>query len=272
MKSKIMKKVITSLLGIILLVYLLICSWFYFSQEKLLFNDSVKLKNNHIFKFTEPFQEHYITMKDNTKLHGVLFKAKQAKGLMLWLPGGRGMIDSIGTKAHLYTRLNYDFFILNYRGFGKSKGKISSENQLNEDLQTVYDYFKRKYPENNIIISGYSLGTGPASLLAANNHPKMLILNAPYYSMVELSKKAFPYIPVSLLQKYRFSVADNLLKTKCKVVIFHGEEDKKIPLEVSYRLKKNLKPTDLLFVLKNQGHDKLDDNQEYWQKLYHVTQ
>jgi pimeloyl-ACP methyl ester carboxylesterase len=270
-----MKKITKILKWILILIVLLysgICMLFYFTQEKLLFNTSVKLKHEHVFSFTNPFEERYITMADKKNLHGVLFKAKESKGLILWLPGGRGMLDSIGVDAHFYTDLNYDLFVLNFRGFGKSEGKISSEKQFNQDMQTVYDYFKKEYLENNIVIFGYSLGTGPAAALAAGNNPKMLILKAPYFSMEELTQKAFPYLPIAILQKYEFPTSEYLEKVKCPVVIFHGDADQKIPIEASYQLKKQLKPSDKLIILKGQGHNNFENNSEYLKELSGMLQ
>lgn len=266
------KKVFIWLFSAAFLLYLSLCGWFYFAQEKLLFNTSVKLDQDHIFKFTVPFEERYITMHDKQHLHGILFRAKESKGLILWLPGGRGMLDSIGLNSQIYTDMNYDLFVLNYRGFGKSEGKIDSEKQFNQDIQTVYSDFKKEYPENKIVIFGYSLGTGPAAALAANNKPKMLILKAPYYSMVNLTQKAFSYLPVALLQKYRFATYEYLKKIKSPIVIIHGDADRKIPVDVSYGLKEYLKPTDELLIIKGQGHNSFEKNKEYIFELSKVLE
>lgn len=261
------KKILKWILGIVITLYLGICILFYFSEEKVLFDTSAKLGKNHIFKFPSTFEEREILMADGKKLHGVLFKANEPKGLIVYLPGGSGMIDSIGVNAPLYTDLNYDLLIVNYRGFGKSEGEIESEKQFNQDMQTVYDYLKKEYQEDRIVVFGYSLGTGPAAALAATNNPKMLILQAPYYSMNDLSQKAFSYLPISLLQKYKFPINEYLKETESPIVLIHGETDKKIPVEVSHRLKNSLKPTDQLLVLEGQGHNNFEKNGEYLLEL-----
>lgn len=235
-----------------------------FSQEKVIFNTSVKLKKDHVFKFSEPFEERSIPMEDKKKLNGVLFKAIESKGLILWFPGGRGIIDSVGVDSHIYTDLNYDLFILNFRGFGKSEGKISSEKQFNQDMQSVYDYFKKEYQEKNIILFGYSAGTGPAASVAARNNPKTLILQAPYYSMENEAQRAFYYLPVSLLSRYYFPVYSYIEKTKCPIVIIHGDKDTRIPAKLSsYKLERFLKMNDQLIILKGQGHNGFEKNNEY---------
>ena len=265
------KKIAKWVLGILIVIYLGLCISYYFFQEKILFNTSIKLKKEHVFKFSEPFEERYITMPDKKKLNGVLFKAKNPKGLILWYPGGRGIIDSTGTDSHIYTDLNYDYFILNFRGYGKSEGEISSEEQFNQDMQTVYDYFKKEYQEQNIILFGYSVGTGPAASVAASNNPKMLILQAPYYSMENIAQRAFYYLPVSLVSRYEFPIYSYLQKTKCPVVIIHGDKDKKIPAKTSsYKLKEFFKPTDQLIILKGQGHNSFLENAEYLKELTRI--
>ena len=265
------KKILKWVIGIVFFLYLVICCFYYFSQEKMLFNTSAKLKKEHVFKFSAPFEERYITMSDKKKLNGVLFKAKKSKGLILWFPGGRGMIDSIGVDSPAYTNLNYDLFVLNFRGYGKSEGKITSEEQFNEDMQTVYTYFKKEYKEQNIILFGYSIGTGPAASVAANNNPKMLVLQAPYFSMESLAQNNFYYLPVSLLSRYEFPISSYIKKAKCPVVIIHGDKDTKIPAEnSSYILKKFLKPKDQLVILKNQGHNDYLKNNDYLRKIAEI--
>lgn len=265
------KKIAKWVLGVLFFLYVCLCGFYYFSQEKVLFNTSIKLKPDHVFQFKAPFEERFITMPDKKKLNGVLFKAKNSKGLILWYPGGRGMIDSVGVDSHIYTDLNYDLFILNFRGYGKSEGKISSEKQFNEDMQAVYDYFKKEYQEKNIILFGYSVGTGPAASVAASNNPKMLILQAPYYSMEKEAQKVFYYLPVCLLSRYEFPVYSYLEKTKSPVVIIHGEKDDKIsPERSSYLLKKYLKPADQLIILKGQGHNYFSENKEYLKELQRI--
>lgn len=73
--------------------------------------------------------------------------------------------------------------MMDYRGYGKSEGSIKNEDELYSDVQEVYNYLKSFYNENKIIVLGYSIGTGPAAFLASKNHPKELILQAPYYSL-----------------------------------------------------------------------------------------
>lgn len=242
-------------------LYVLICALLYFAQEQLLFFPT-KLESNYKFSFSKPFEEVFIKTKDQKKLHGLLFKAASSKGLIFYLHGNAGDLSSWGKIASVYTAMNYDIFMLDYRGYGKSEGSISNEQQLFEDHQLVYNALKQKYDESKIVILGYSIGSGFAAQLASQNHPRLLILQAPYYSISDMMHHKYPFVPKFLL---KYKLATNLYLPKCKmpIVLFHGDKDKVIYYGSSLKLKKHLKPNDTLITLRNQSHNQFTDNWDY---------
>lgn len=250
------------------LCYIAICVLLYFKQESLLF-PATQLPQNHKFQFTEQFEELTIETSDQIKLHGLLFKTNSTKGLVFYLHGNGGCVDSWGYATQTYTQLGYDVFILDYRGYGKSQGSISNEKQLHNDVQAAYDVLKGKYTENQIIILGYSLGSGLASKLASNNGPQKLILLAPYYSIKGLVDNLFPYVP-SFLLKYKLESYKNIATIKAPIIAFHGDRDEVIPYINSLALQKLFKPTDQLITLKGQMHNGIDENWEYVRHLERV--
>jgi pimeloyl-ACP methyl ester carboxylesterase len=70
-----------------------------------------------------------------------------------------------------------------YRGYGKSSGWIASEQMLHEDAAVAYEYLLERYPEDQIVICGRSIGSGIATYLAKTHRPRMLILEIPYFSL-----------------------------------------------------------------------------------------
>ncbi|KAA9324994.1 alpha/beta hydrolase [Adhaeribacter soli] len=233
----------------------------FFQQESLIFFPS-KLPPDHAFHFRESFQERYITAPDGIKLHGLLFPVEASKGLIFYLHGNAGSVEEWGSVASIYTNLGYDVFMLDYRGYGKSGGKISSEQQFYDDVQAAYDLMKQEYPEEKIIVLGYSIGTAAAARTAALNKPQMLILQAPYYSLTDLGKNLYPIIPSAIL-KYKFKTYEFVEKTAAPIVIFHGDQDEVIYYGSSLKLQKHLKPTDQLNTLKGQSHNGMTENPDY---------
>lgn len=242
-------------------IYVLVCGLLYFFQEKLIFHPQ-PLDPDFEFQFNQPFEEKNIEMADGKKLNGLLFKAKHSKGLIFYLHGNAGSLDSWGYVANVYTDLNYDVFILDYRGYGKSEGSINGQNQLFGDIQTVYDELKKVYAEDRIIVLGYSIGTGPASKLASANNPKLLILQAPYYSLKDLVRQRFFIIPTFIL-KYPFETNRYLKDCNMPVVLFHGDQDEVIYYSSSLKLQKEFKSSDTLITVKGLGHNGMTDHPVY---------
>ena len=240
----------------------------YFYQEKLIFHPD-KLETNFKYNFEGNYEEQFFKMEDGTQLNGLLFKADSSKGLIFYLHGNAGSLETWGEIASNYTNLNYDIFILDYRGFGKSEGFIRSESQFFDDIEKTYTTFLNKYEANKIVILGYSIGTGAAAYLASKNKPKILILQAPYYSLTDLVKHTVPLIP-SFLLKYKFETNKYLKGLKTPIVIFHGDKDEVIYYESSIKLQKEFKYSDRLITLENQYHNGITTNPIYLKELEQI--
>lgn len=252
------------LLGIVaffLLVYVALCVAVFFYQEKIIFYPE-KLAENYSFNFKNNFEEIIIHTKDQKKLNSVLFKSQDPEGVIFYLHGNGGSINGWGKVAEFYNSMNYDVFILDYRGYGKSEDKISSKDQLFSDVELAYDELAKRYPENKIIILGYSLGSGLASKLASQKNAKLLILQAPYFSIEDEMSQKFSFLPKFLL-KYNFETNEYLKTVKSPVIIFHGDKDEVINYKSSLKIRNNFKKGDTLIILKNQSHNGITDNLDY---------
>lgn len=230
-----------------------------------------KFQKDYQFEFQEPFTELNFRTKDGYKLNGLLFKSRQTNGLIFYLHGSNGALDVWAKIAPFYTNLGYDIFILDYRGYGKSEGKVSSETELTDDIQTVYDNLRKIYSEHRIIVMGQSIGTGPAAILTANNNPKALVLQAPYYSLSDWISNVAPGTDSSNMN-YQFNTFESLQKIKVPVTIFHGDADNAVYVGSSEKLSQFLKKGDQLFLLKGEGHTNFTNNTEYLEKMKTILQ
>ena len=249
------------IVSIITTLFIGIILVFYFNQEKILFYPQ-KLTADHTFNYNETFDEIFITTKDKIKLHGLLFKADSSRGLVFYLHGNAGSLNTWGRVAKPFLVNNYDCFVLDYRGYGKSEGEISSESQLLEDVNLVYQELIKKYKEDEVIIVGYSIGTAFAAYLASINNPAKLILKAPYNNMTYMLELYYGWLPTSLL-RYKLTTDEYLLAADLPVIIFHGDEDRLIPYECSVILKETFDGDDILITLHKQGHHNISGNSDY---------
>jgi uncharacterized protein len=262
-----LKKIMVTI-SIILGAYILVCGLLFLLQEKLIFFPQ-KLKKNHNFSFKQEFEEIYIATEDQKVLHGLLFKADSSKGLIFYLHGNAGSLDAWGIVADTYTPLQYDVFLLDYRGYGKSEGAIESEAQLFQDVEHVYKEMLKLYTEDKVVVLGYSLGTGLAAKLASTNNPKLLILQAPYYSLTDIVKHTFPFVPPFLL-RYKLNTYKYISDCDMPIVLFHGNEDEVIPFSQSMKLKPLLKDSDKLIIFNRQGHNGMTFREDYVEAIGEV--
>lgn len=260
-----LKKIVLIVVGVVAALYVGLCAVLYFKQESLLFLPG-RLRADYQFNFPGRFEERWFKMADGTRLHGLLFHAPDSKGLVFYLHGNGGDLSRWADAAPLYTRLGYDVFFLDYRGYGKSEGLISSEKQFLSDVQTAYRQLLPEYPESRTVILGYSLGTGPATWLAARQHPKLLILQAPYFSMRDLATRTYPFVP-GLLVRYPLPTNELITQVQAPIVLFHGDKDEEIYYQSSLRLKALLKPSDRLVLLPGAGHNGMTNNPAYQREL-----
>lgn len=265
---KTLKFVMFILSGFLGLIYLLIITYVYLCQGEMVFNAS-KLPRDYNFEFEGDFEEIVIPSSDNIKLHGILFKVKESKGLLFYLHGNSGGLDTWGDIANIYNNLGYNIFILDYRGFGKSEGVIENEGHVYQDVLLAYQKMLSRYQEDKITVIGYSIGTGPAVYLSSMSNPRCLILQSPYCNFLEYSDSRVPFVP-DFLKKFKFETNKFITKVKAPIYIFHGDLDRIIPISNSERLSKILKPTDHFFTLKDQGHIGMNENVEYISELSRI--
>ena len=143
--------------------------------------------------------------------------------------------------SYLRELLGYNIIALEYPGYGIYSGSCSAD-RIIEDGINVYDYLTTKLgcKEENIIVFGRSIGTGPAIHIAAFKNPGALVSMSGYTSIKtvvrQLFGKFFQYIV-----KERFFNVDLIKYVTCPVFIMHGLKDTLIPYTESQELFKSCK-------------------------------
>ena len=83
---------------------------------------------------------------------------------------------------------------------------------------------------------GFSLGTGVAVALAAEQRIGKLILESPYTSIVDVAASAFWFAPVRLLMRDQFRSDERIARVKVPLLVMHGALDPTIPVAFGERL------------------------------------
>ncbi len=254
------------LLVIVFVAYLVISVLLYFFQDFLLFKPEKLPKDFQFYYDNQEIEEYNLETRDGATINGLRFKCKNPKGVVFYLKGNSKSIKGWGKFAVDFTRHNYDVLMVDYRGFGKSTGR-RSQKAIKRDMQEVYNKIKEKIPETHIILYGRSLGSGFATKLASMNNPRMLILDAPYYSLSKVAKKFIPFMPLSLLIKFPMPTYKWLKYVNCPIHIIHGTDDRLIPYKTSVKLSKIKPKQTRLYTVIGGGHKNLNTFESYHKML-----
>jgi pimeloyl-ACP methyl ester carboxylesterase len=224
----------------------------FFHQERLLF-PGAPLPADHRFRFAQPYEEIRVPVAGAT-LDALLFPQPRSRGLVFFLHGNAGNLETWTAGIDFYRRVGWDLFIVDYRGYGRSTGRIGSEAELLADVRAAWDAIAPRYRDRPIVVYGRSLGTGPAAWLARDVKPAMLMLVSPYASLLEAGQRAFPFAP-SFLARYPMRTDLVIARVDSPVVLLHGSRDAVIPADDSARLAALARPGAELVVVDGAGHD-----------------
>jgi alpha-beta hydrolase superfamily lysophospholipase len=254
------------ILTIVIIVYLVINILVYFLQDFLMFKPEKLAKDFQFYYENQEIEEYNIETRDGAIINGLRFKTPNPKGVVFYLKGNSKSIKGWGKFAVDFTRHGYDVIMVDYRGFGKSTGR-RTQKAIKRDLQVVYNKIKDNVAEKYIILYGRSLGSGFATKLASMNNPRMLILDAPYYSLSKVAKKYVPFMPLSLLIKFPMPTYKWLKYVKCPIHIIHGTDDRLIPYKTSVKLSKIQPKSTTLHSVIGGGHKNLNTFEAYHKML-----
>ncbi len=190
-------------------------------------------------------------------INGLKFSAAEPKGAILFFHGNFGDVSGWGAYGADFAALGYDFYIFDYPGYGKSDGKISSQQQLFASADAMSRYVLAQHPPRKLAMIGYSIGSGIAAQQAAKWDAARLILLAPYFSFERLAHEKIPFVPKFLI-RYKIPTAEFLRAARgTQITLIHGAADELIPVQHSNDLAGSLKAGDLFYEIPDARHNGL---------------
>jgi len=128
----------------------------------------------------------------------------------------------------------FGVFVLDYRGYGGSAGS-PTEDGLYTDGDAVVGWLGERGVEP-LVFLGESLGGGVAVEMAARHSPAALVVQSSFSSAVDVGRRAYPFLPVSLILIDRFESVEKIASVECPVLIIHGEDDRMISIDLGRKL------------------------------------
>ena len=156
---------------------------------------------------------------------GVWSPAPGATRAVLFSHGNAEDLRYVHDRLSLFNRLGFSALAWDYPGYGRTPGK-PSERAVYAAAETAFRHLveERGFAPSNIVVCGYSIGSGPACYLA-EKHPDVgaLLLVAPFKSAVRVVTRVriLPFDPFPNLAR--------VPRTRCPVLVLHGTADTIIP-------------------------------------------
>jgi pimeloyl-ACP methyl ester carboxylesterase len=252
------------LAAILLVLYGLVLAWLWFQQEKLLFFPQPLPQDQQLA--VEPGVHELQVQVPGAQLSVLHMQLPAPKGVVFFLHGNAGNLAGWFTNTSLYRRANYDLVMMDYRGYGKSTGRIESEQQLRDDAMAVWKAVAPRYAGRKVVIHGRSLGTALAADLAATlgktgPGPDLTVLVTPYSSVRALATEVYPWVPAALL-RYPLDTLQSAQGVRGPILLVHAERDELIGLHHAQRLAQAL-PAARLEVIRGAGHNDVHAFERY---------
>jgi pimeloyl-ACP methyl ester carboxylesterase len=120
--------------------------------------------------------------------------------------------------------------LVDYRGYGGNPGSPSEEG-LAHDVRAARAYLidQAGVPAERLLYYGESLGAAAVTALAIEHPPAGLVLRSPFTDLPAVGQKHYPLLPVRLLARDRFPVADLLARITVPTVVIYGTADSIVP-------------------------------------------
>jgi pimeloyl-ACP methyl ester carboxylesterase len=197
------------------------------------------------------------------KLRGWLVRgAGTPAPLVIYFGGNAEEISWLTEVAEQFS--GWSLLLVNFRGYGESEGK-PGETELFEDALVIHDYAKQRpdVDPRGIVAMGRSLGSGVAVHLAAHRPLRGVILVSPYDSIVEVAKRHYPFLPVSLMLRHRFDSLALAPRIEAPLLCLVATEDRVIPPAHSRALFEAWRGAKIWREVPRADHDSISGEPEY---------
>ena len=208
-----MKRVLRVIVLLVVALYIALFLFAFFLSDSMIFLP-------HPSSYRDSAEVMKITTASGKKISAIYLANPAAKFTLLV---SHGNAEDLGDDRYWLEdlrRAGFSVFAYDYEGYGTSEGK-PTEKAVYEDEAAAYEFLAvdLKTPPDQIIIFGRSVGTGPATYIAAKRPSAGLILQSPFVSTFRVLTK-IPLLPFDKFPNYKY-----IRHVHSPVLIMHSHAD-----------------------------------------------
>lgn len=194
---------------------------------------------------------------DGVTVNALEFDVPKASRTIVHFHGNAETVDANAFVAREMKKHGFSTVLVEYRGYGRSRGTSPNEEGLYLDAAAVLDALaSRGVGPERVVLWGQSLGTGVAAEMASRGRGSRLVLVAPFTSTVDMASRVVPFFPASMVMVDRYDTLAKAPGITQPTLVVHGDIDDVIPFEQGERVSKALPHATLLKVPEGR-HDNL---------------
>lgn len=236
--------------GIIAMFYGIAVAGLYGEQRSMLFAGA---GNRCPLERREGYRAVSITTTDGQRISGLYRPAVGGHKTILFFHGNA---DSALTGVELFAPLTAagdGALLVEYRGYCDNLGSPDEQGLYRDGEAALQWLGKAGVAPKQLIVAGYSLGTGVATKVAAEHQPAGVILVAAYTSIADVAGDHFGWAPTNLLTRDRFDSIDRIGRIHAPILLVHGEEDTLVAVGQARRLAKSAERATFV-IIPGEGH------------------
>jgi uncharacterized protein len=145
-------------------------------------------------------------------------------------PGNAGNRSLRAPLAAALARRGLAVLLFDYRGYGGNRGRPTQDG-LARDVRAALRFLREDagYPPDRILYYGESLGSAVVTELATTDPPAALVLRSPFTDLAAVGRVHYPYLPVRLLLRDRYPLAEQIARVEVPTTVVYGEDDGIVP-------------------------------------------
>jgi fermentation-respiration switch protein FrsA (DUF1100 family) len=183
-----------------------------------------------------------LVMQNGTHLYGWYLPpaasstAALPTAALLWFYGNGETISAIWPILRDFQPPGTALLVVDYPGYGASGGR-ATEAGIYEAAALAYGALieRPEVDRKRIYVYGRSLGTAPATRIAAEHDVAGLVLESPYTNAREMAARSYRIVP-SFLVRLKLDNLATITRVRCPVLVFHGTADRLVPMDMGRRV------------------------------------
>jgi alpha-beta hydrolase superfamily lysophospholipase len=256
---------------------------FFEKIRTLIFGVQIPKPKNHAFPSYD-FSEIYLEGEE--KLHSWFMDVENRKGIILLFHGFASSKSDLLPYADEFRKMGYACLLIDFRGNGQSSGNMTSIGYYeSKDVQLGYQWVKKKFPKEKIMLFGCSMGA-VAIMKALDDDlvsPENVILECPFGTFKNTIDNRFkamglpPFILSDILMfhgglqlgfnPYSHNPIEYAKGIDIPTLVLYGKHDSRVSIQSINTIFKNIEGEKKLIVFPSSKHEVyLNQDKEMWLK------